>query len=167
MTFWKPLIDTPFARFVVKYNTTEKYQKYTAFATGGTSTYFTVSFGIGNFEVGDEVTVVAGSGAGQIRHVQSIDTALNRVYVDETLYNSENGNEYNNTSYLLVTPFKKAGVIKGSDNKGAVNKLLRFNARAKKIQIKVEVWSPSGFTGEWDMGLRDMTTIYIPDRTIK
>ncbi len=110
---------------------------------------------------------MAGSGAGQIRHVASIDTALNRVYVDEPLFNSENGSEYNNTSYLLVTPFKKAGVIKGNDNKGAVNKLLRFNARAKKIQIKVEIWSPSGFTGEWDMGLRDMSTIFIPDRTIK
>jgi len=167
LNFWRPLIDTSFARYVVKYNTTEKYQKYSAYASGGTSTYFTVSFGISNFEVGDEVTVVAGSGAGQIRHIQSIDTTLNRVYVDETLYNSENGNEYNNTSYILVTSFKKAGVIKGNDNKNAVNKLLRFNARAKKIQIKVEIWSPSGFIGEWDMGIRDMSTIYIPDRSIK
>lgn len=167
LNFWKPLIDTSFARYVVKYNTTEKYQKYAAFASGGSSTYFTVSFGISNFEVGDEVTVVAGSGAGQIRHVASIDTTLNRVYVDETLYTSESGSSYDNTSYILVTPFKKAGVIKGNDNKGAVNKLLRFNARSKKIQIKVEIWSPSGFIGEWDSGIRDMSTIYVPDRTIK
>lgn len=167
LNFWKPLIDTPFARYVVKYNTTEKYQKYSTFASSGSSTYFNLAFGIANFEVGDEVTVIAGSGAGQIRHVASIDTALNRVYVDETLYNSENGNAYDNTSYILVTPFKKAGVIKGNENKSAVNKLVRFNARAKKIQIKVEIWSPSGFIGEWDMGLRDMSTIYVPDRTIK
>jgi hypothetical protein len=164
LNFWRPLINTPFARYVVKYNTTEKYQKYAAFATSGSNTYFNVSFGIINFEVGDEVTVVAGGGAGQIRHVKSIDTALNRVYVDETLYDSAS---YDNTSYILVTPFKLAGVIKGSDNPGAVNKLVRFNARAKKIQIKVEIWSPSGFTGEWDAGIRDMSTVFIPDRTIK
>jgi hypothetical protein len=167
INFWRPLINTPFARYVVKYNTTEKYQKYANFASGGSNTYFTVSFGIGNFEVGDEVTVVAGSGAGQIRHIKSIDTALNRVYVDETLYVSDTGNTYDSTSYILVTPFKLAGVIKGSDNPQAINKLVRFNARAKKIQIKVEIWSPSGFVGEWDMGIRDMSTIYIPDRTIK
>jgi hypothetical protein len=58
-------------------------------------------------------------------------------------------------------------VLGRNENVGAINKLLRFNARAKKIQIKVEIWSPSGFIGEWDMGLRDMSTIFIPDRTIK
>lgn len=164
LNFWKPLVNTGFARFVVKYNTTEKYQKYSAFCSGGGNNFFTVSFGIGNFEVGDEVTVVAGNGAGQVRHISAINTSTNTVTVDEGLFASAN---YDNTSYVLVTPFKKVGVIKGSDYPNAVNKLLRFNARSKKIQIKVEIWSPSGFIGQWDMGLSDISTVYTPDRIIK
>ena len=164
INFWKPLVNTAFARYVVKYNTTEKYQKYNTYCVGGSNIYFDVSFIGTNFEVGDEVTVVAGNGAGQVRHITKIDTTINRVWVDETLYD---GASYDNTSYVMFTPFKLAGVIKGSDYPSAVNRLVRFNARAKKIQIKVEIWSPSGFIGEWDMGIRDMSTIYIPDRTIK
>ena len=164
LNFWKPLINTSFARYVLKYNTTEKYQKYSAFATGGGNNFFTVSFGIGNFEVGDEVTVVAGNGAGQVRHILSINTGTNTITVDEGLFASAN---YDNTSYILVTPFKKIGVIKGSDYPAAINKLLRFNARSKKIQIKVEIWSPTGFVGEWDMGFKDLSTVYTPDRIIK
>jgi hypothetical protein len=168
LNFWKPMPDSSFARYVVKYSTEERYQKYSAFATGGTSTYFTMSFiPTAYFKVGYEVTVVAGSGAGQVRHITSIDTSLNRVYVDETLYNSPNGNSYGSDSYILVTPFQKIGTIKGNENANAVNKLFRFNARAKKIQIKVEIWSPSGFTGQWDLGLSDMSTVYVPDRIIK
>lgn len=164
LNFWKPIPNTSLARYVVKYNTTEKYQKHSAFCTGGSNNYFTVSFGITNFEVGDEITVIAGNGAGQVRHVLSIDTATNRVNVDEGLFSGAN---YDNTSFVLVTSFKKVGVIKGSDYPSAVNKLLRFNARSKKIQIKVEIWSPSGSIGEWDLGITDISTIYTPDRIIK
>ncbi len=164
INFWKPIINTPFARYVVKYNTTEKYQKYSTYCTGGSNLYFDLAYGSINFEVGDEVTVVSGGAAGNIRHVAKVDTSINRIWVDETLYE---GQVYDNTSYVLVTPFKLAGVIKGSDYPNAINKLVRFNARAKKIQIKVEIWSPAGFVGEWDMGIKDMSTIYVPDRTIK
>ncbi|MDP3793472.1 MAG: hypothetical protein Q8R07_01840, partial [Candidatus Uhrbacteria bacterium] len=63
--------------------------------------------------------------------------------------------------------FKKIATLKGSDYPSVTNKLLRFNARSKKIQFKIEVWSPSGFTGEWEMGISDISTVYIPDRIIK
>jgi hypothetical protein len=67
----------------------------------------------------------------------------------------------------LLSSFKKIATLKGSDYPLAVNKLLRFNARSKKIQFKIEIWSPSGFIGEWDMGISDISTVYIPDRIIK
>lgn len=163
LNFWKPMPDSSFARYVVKYSTEEKYQKYSAYATGGGSNYFTMSFvPTAYIKVGYEVTVVAGNGAGQIRHITAISG--NQVTVDETLYG---GAQYDNTCYLLFTPFQKIGVIKGNENVNAVNKLFRFNARAKKIQIKVEIWSPSGYTGQWDLGLSDMSTVYVPDRIIK
>ncbi len=164
LNFWKPLVNNSFARIVVKYNTTEKYQKYSQYASGGSNNYFDLSFVPSYYEVGDEVTALSGGGAGQIRHISSIDTTLKRIYVDETLYNGES---YNSSSYILLTPFKKIATIKGNENVDAVNKLLRFNARSKKIQLKIEIWSTTGYTGEWDMGLADISTIYIPDRVIK
>lgn len=165
LNFWKPLVNNSFARIVVKYNTTEKYQSYTQYASGGSNTYFDVSFiPTGYYAVGDEVTALSGGGAGQIRHISSIDTTLKRIYVDETLYNSES---YSSSSYILFTPFKKIATIKGNENVDAVNKLLRFNARSKKMQLKIEIWSTTGYTGEWDMGIADISTIYIPDRTIR
>lgn len=166
LNFYKPLVNSSFARIVVKYNVLEKYQKDFKVATAGGYDYFDLAFGWLNFEVGDEVTVLSGGGAGQIRHITSIEAigGTRRFHMDETLYN---GASYNGTSYLLLTGFKKVAVIKGSDYAGAVNKMMRFNARSKKIQMKIEIWSPSGFTGEWDMGLADISTVYIPDRIIK
>lgn len=164
INFWKPLVDSSLARVVVKYNTTEKYQKYSQYASGGSNTYFDLSFVPSFYEVGDEITVLSGGGAGQIRHIASIDTTLKRIYVDETLYNGES---YNSNSYILLSSFKKIATIKGNENKNAVNKLMRFNARSKKIQLKIEIWSTTGYTGEWDMGISDITTVYVPDRIIK
>jgi hypothetical protein len=116
------------------------------------------------WEIGDEVSVLSGGGAGQIRHITAIDTVNKRITVDETLYNGES---YNNNSYIMLSAFKKIVVVKGNEYPSITNKLLRFNARSKKIQFKVEVWSPSGFTGEWEMGISDISTVYIPDRIIK
>jgi hypothetical protein len=164
LNFWKPLINTSFARIVIKYNTSEQYQKSTFYATGGGSTTINVSFVQSSWEVGDEVTVLSGGGAGQIRHIAAIDTVNKILTVDETLYNGES---YDSNSYIMLSSFKKIATIKGSDYPAAVNKLLRFNARSKKIQLKIEVWSPSGFVGEWDMGISDISTVYIPDRIIK
>ncbi|MBI3421209.1 MAG: hypothetical protein HY006_04035 [Candidatus Sungbacteria bacterium] len=162
LNFWKPLVDNSFARIVLKYNITEQYQRDSRYASGGTSNTFTLGFVPSYWEVGDEVTVLAGNGAVQIRHIQSISGTT--LTVDESLYG---GASYDSTSYLLLTKFKKIGVIKGNENKEAVNKMLRFNARSKKIQLKIEIWSNAGFTGEWDMGIADISTVYIPDRIIK
>lgn len=162
LNFWKPLVDSSLARIVVKYNITEQYQKASQYASGGTSNTFTLGFVPSYWEVGDEVTVLSGNGAGQIRHITSISGTT--ITVNESLFG---GASYDSTSYLLLTKFKKIGEIKGNSEPGIVNKLMKFNTRSKKIQLKIEIWSTSGFTGEWDMGISDISTVYIPDRIIK
>jgi len=108
------------------------------------------------------VTVLSGNGASQIRHIASISGTT--LTVDEGL---QGGASYDSTSFVLLSKFRKIGEIKGNENKEIVNKLLRFNARSKKIQLKIEIWSTTGFTGEWDMGIADISTVYVPDRIIK
>ena len=135
--------------------------------TGGSYDYFTLS-SIGSIEVGDEVIVIAGPSAGQIRHIKSIDTATKTFYLDETLYYVGGSQGYLQAGdYVAITPFKRLATIKGNENQGKVNKMLRFNARSKKIQFKIEVWSNSGYGGEWDMGLKDVSAVFVPDRIIK
>jgi len=162
INFWKPIVDSSNARVIVKYNITEQYQRDVRFVSSGTSTTFTLSFVPAYWEVGDEVSVLSGNGAGQIRHISAISGTT--ITVDEFL---QGGASYDSTSFVLLSKFRKIGEIKGSTEPEIVNKLLRFNARSKKIQLKIEVWSPSGFTGEWNMGIADISTVYVPDRIIK
>jgi hypothetical protein len=112
--------------------------------------------------MGDEVSVLSGNGAGQIRHIKSISGTT--ITVDESL---QGGASYDSSSYILLSKFKKIGEVRGDTEPDIVNKLMRFNTRSKKIQLKIEIWSPSGFTGEWNMGITDISTVYIPDRIIK
>jgi ribosomal protein L24 len=168
LNFWKEMQDSSFARFIVKYNETETYVKKKFFCSGGGYNYFDASsYNLYGLEVGDEVVVLSGSGAGQIRHIKEIDTDINRVYVDETLYVSDNGNQYASNTYLMVTNFKKIGEIKGSEYQGKVNKMMRFNTRSKKFQIAIDIWSNAGYIGEENQGLKDISVVYIPDRIIK
>lgn len=160
--FWRPFVNSSLARVIVKYNITEQYQKDTRFASSGTSNSFVLSFVPTYWEVGDEVSVLSGNGAGQIRHIQSISGTT--ITVDESLLG---GASYDSSSYILLSKFKKIGVVRGDTEPDIVNKLMRFNTRSKKIQLKIEIWSPSGFTGEWNMGIADISTVYIPDRIIK
>jgi hypothetical protein len=164
LNYWKQLPNNSNARFVLKYNISESYQKGTISPLSGTSSTFTLDQIQSYMEIGDEITVLSGNGASQIRHITAINTDTKVVTVDEPLSDSAS---YDSTSMLQVSAFKKIGTIKGSDYPGSVNRLLRFNARAKKIQFKIEIWSPSGQIGEWDMGIADITTVYIPDRSIR
>jgi hypothetical protein len=168
LNFFKPMPNSSFARFEVKYNTSEQSIREVRVTSGGGSDYFTLPYIYSSYEVGDEVMVLAGVAAGQIRHIKSIDMATKTIYLDEPLYWMGGSQGYIQANeYVAITPFKRLGTIKGSDNVSKVNKMLRFNARSKKIQFKIEIWSNSGYGGEWDMGLRDVSAIYTPDRIIK
>jgi hypothetical protein len=168
LNFFKPMPNSSFARFEVKYNTTEQTIREVKYVSSGGSDYFVLSSINSAYEVGDEVMILAGPAAGQIRHIKSIDTVTKTIYLDETLYYVGGSLGYLQAGdYVAITPFKRLGTIKGSDNVSKVNKMLRFNARSKKIQFKIELWSNSGFGGEWDMGLKDVSAIYVPDRIIK
>jgi hypothetical protein len=168
LNFFKPMPNSSFARFEVKYNISEQSIREVRVTSGGGSDYFTLSYISSAYEVGDEVMILAGVAAGQIRHIKSIDMVTKTIYLDETLYYVGGSLGYIQANeYVAITPFKRLGTIKGSDNVSKVNKMLRFNARSKKIQFKIELWSNSGYGGEWDMGLRDVSAIYTPDRIIK
>ncbi len=168
LNFFKPLPNSSFARFEVKYNITEQTIREVRTVSGGGGDYFTLSFISSAYEVGDEVIVIAGPAAGQTRHIKSIDTATNTIYLDESLYYVGGSQGYiQSGDSVAITPFKKLGTIKGNENQSKVNKMLRFNARSKKVQFKIELWSNSGYGGEWDIGLKDVSAVYTPDRIIK
>jgi len=168
LNFMKPMPNSSFARFEVKYNTTERWVRDMKSVSSGGPDYCILSSFPSGMEIGDEVMVITGGAAGQIRHIKSMDTVTKRIDFDETLY-YVGGSQGTMASgdMVAITPFKKLGTIKGNENASAINKMIRFNARTKKIQFKVEFWSNSGFGGEWDMGLKDFSALYVPDRIIK
>jgi hypothetical protein len=168
LNFFKPIPNSSFSRFEVKYNTTEQTLRDVRSVTGGGSDYLILPYGLANYEIGDEVIVLAGPAAGQTRHIKAINTSTGRIDLDETLYYVGGSLGYiQSGDFVAITPFKKLGTIKGNENVAKVNKMLRFNARSKKIQFKIEIWSNSGYGGEWDMGLKDVSALYVPDRIIK
>ncbi len=161
--FFRAIPNSANAKIIAKYNVCETIERTQVYANGGSSNYFTVANVPSDWEIGDEITVLAGSGAGQIRHIAAVDYTLKRITLDESLSTGS----FDSTSLIQISPFKKIAEIRGNIYPGLVNKLLRFNARAKKIFLKFEIWSPSGFVGEWDMGIANLSLIYTPDRTIK
>lgn len=168
LNFMKPMPNSSFARFEVKYNTSERWVRDMKSVNSGGSDFCILSSFPTGMEIGDEVIVTTGGAAGQTRHIKAMDTVTKRIDFDETLYYV--GGSIGTMSagdMVMITPFKKLGTIKGNENSGKVNKMIRFNARTKKIQFKVEIWSNSGFGGEWDMGLKDFSAIFVPDRIIK
>ena len=168
LNFMKPMPNSSFSRFEVKYNTSERWVRDMKSVNSGGSDFCILSSFPTGMEIGDEVIVTTGGAAGQTRHIKAMDTVTKRIDFDETLYYV--GGSIGTMSagdMVMITPFKKLGTIKGNENSGKVNKMIRFNARTKKIQFKVEIWSNSGFGGEWDMGLKDFSAIFVPDRIIK
>lgn len=168
LNFMRPMPNSSFARFEVKYNTSERWVRDMKSVNSGGSDFCILSSFPSGMEIGDEVIVTTGGAAGQTRHIKAMDTVTKRIDFDETLYYV--GGSIGTMSagdMVMITPFKKLGTIKGNENSGKVNKMIRFNARTKKIQFKVEFWSNSGFGGEWDMGLKDFSAIFVPDRIIK
>lgn len=168
LNFMKPMPGSSFARFEVKYNTSERWVRDMKSVNSGGSDFCILSSFPSGMEIGDEVIVTTGGAAGQTRHIKAMDTVTKRIDFDETLYYV--GGSIGTMSagdMVMITPFKKLGTIKGNENSGKVNKMIRFNARTKKIQFKVEMWSNSGSGGEWDMGMKDFSAIFVPDRIIK
>ncbi len=168
LNFMKPMPNSSFSRFEVKYNTSERWVRDMKSVNSGGSDFCILSSFPTGMEIGDEVIVTTGGAAGQTRHIKAMDTVTKRIDFDETLYYVGGSiGTMSSGDMVMITPFKKLGTIKGNENSGKVNKMIRFNARTKKIQFKVEIWSNSGFGGEWDMGLKDFSAIFVPDRIIK
>ena len=68
INFNRKLYASKDARIIIKYNTSEEYYKSIVSATSGDKISFNLSTAnSANVNVGDEVTIIDGTGSGQIR----------------------------------------------------------------------------------------------------
>lgn len=157
LNMMKKLPNSSQAKVIVKYCDTENINKIVRMADGGASNYFTlaISGDSVNTNVGDEVQVVAGAGAGRIVNIISkeLDGTNYKFTVDSS------GTSFSNTSLLLISEFKVIGEPIVGNEYFESSKLLKFHCRAKKIRLKVL------FTG--GVGISDISTISAEDKIIK
>jgi len=153
------------ARIIIKYNTSEEYYKSIVSATSGDKISFNLSTAnSANVNVGDEVTIIDGTGSGQIRKI--VSKTYNSLTTDYTFIVDEeliDGLEYSSTSILQISEFTEIADINGEEFPNIINKLLKFHVRSKKIQFKIEIRNSSSS----DVGISNITTIYVTDKIIK
>ncbi len=164
LNMMKELPNTSQAKVIVKYCDTENINKIIKKANGGSSDYFTLTTGDSiNINVGDEVQVVAGAGAGRI--VNIISKELSGTNYKFTVDSS--GEAFSSTSVLLISEFKVIGEPIVGNEYFESSKLLKFHCRAKKIRLKVLLFTRSGFSVQFDVGISDISTISAEDKIIK
>ena len=165
INFNRKLSASKDARIIIKYNTSEEYYKSIVSATSGDKISFNLSTAnSANVNVGDEVTIIDGTGSGQIRKI--VSKTYNSLTTDYTFIVDEeliDGLEYSSTSVLQISEFTEIADINGEDFPSIINKLLKFHVRAKKIQFKIEIRNSSSS----DVGISNITTIYVTDKIIK
>jgi hypothetical protein len=151
------------AKIILRYSETEDLSKNLVLASSGGTNYFVLSSS-GNINVGDEVYVISGTGAGQIRNVikKEIIGSTYKFTVDRILI----GESFSATSYISVSDFKLIGIISG-DTFTAESKLFPFSCRNKKIRLKIELNTNSGIGGQFDVGITNISTIHVQDKIIK
>lgn len=165
INFNRKLSASKDARIIIKYNTSEEYYKSIVSATSGDEISFNLSTAnSANVNVGDEVTIIDGTGSGQIRKI--VSKTYNSLTTDYTFIVDEelvDNLEYSSTSILQISEFTEIADINGEDFPSIINKLLKFHVRAKKIQFKIEIRNSSSS----DVGISNITTIYVTDKIIK
>lgn len=157
LNMMKELPNSSQAKVIIKYCDTENINKIIKIANGGDSNYFTLTTGNSvNINVGDEVQIVGGTGAGKIRNI--ISKELDGTNYKFTVDSSLGLDEFSNTSVLLISEFKVVGEPIIGNTYFESSKLLKFHCRAKKIRLKV-LFSAGGIS--------DISTIYAEDKIIK
>ena len=165
LNMMKELPNASQAKVVIKYCDTENINKIIKIANGGSSDYFTLTTSDSiNINVGDEVQVVGGTGAGRI--VNIISKELSGTNYKFTV-DSSIGGAFSSTSVLLISEFKVIGEPVIGNAYFESSKLLKFHCRAKKIRLKVLLFTRSGFSGQFDVGISDISTILAEDKIIK
>ena len=165
LNMMKELPNESQAKVIVKYCDTENINKIIKVANGGGSNYFTLTTADSFYvNVGDEVQVVGGTGAGRIVNIISkeLDGTNYKFTVD-----SSSGEAFSSTSVLLISEFKVIGEPIIGNAYFESSKLLKFHCRTKKIRLKVLLFTRSGFSGQFDVGISDISAILAEDKIIK
>ena len=167
VNFIKQLTDSASSKVIVRYNTSESYNKKVCVCVSGSTNYFVLTGSNSvDVNVGDEVTIVQGYGAGQIRNITAKEAsgANWKFTVDSVLTSSY---EYSSATTIMIAEFFKIEPeILGSENIDATHRILRFMKRARKIQFKIEVCNPSGQTTP-KVGIANWTATFVPDVRLK
>ena len=159
LNMMKELPNSSQAKVIVKYCDTENINKLVKIANGGGSNYFTLTIANSFYvNVGDEVQVVGGTGAGKI--VNIISKELSGTNYKFTVDSS--GTSFSNTSVLLISEFKVIGEPIIGNEYFESSKLLKFHCRAKKIRLKICL-----FANSFNVGISDISAILAEDKIIK
>jgi hypothetical protein len=160
LNMMKELPNSSQAKIVIKYCDTENINKLVKIANGGGSNYFTLTTADSFYvNVGDEVQVVGGTGAGKI--VNIISKELSGTNYKFTV-DSSSGEAFSSTSVLLISEFKVIGDPIIGNEYFESSKLLKFHCRAKKIRLKICL-----FANSFNVGISDISAILAEDKIIK
>ena len=165
LNMMKELPNTSQSKIVIKYCDTGNINKIIKIANGGSYEYFTLTI-LDSFyvNVGDEVQVVGGAGAGRIVNIISkeLDGNNYKFTVDSS------GEAFSSTSVLLISEFKVIGEPIIGNEYFESSKLLKFHCRAKKIRLKICLYTSSGSTdSQSNVGISDISAIFAEDKIIK
>ena len=132
-------------KIIVKYRTVEKLDvPFGSFDKGQTlagtwtdTNTFTTTLDMTNAEVGDEIEIVAGKGAGMLFHIESLSNNAGTwtVNLDETFIHAV----ANDTMYFYVTNFKKLETITSANTSGIDHLTVSLDKNSKFLQLKVEL----------------------------
>ena len=170
MNMMKELPDSSNAKIIIRYSEDEEIsKKIITNVISGASNYFILSSGdANNVNIGDEVYIVGGginAGAGQIRNItkKELSGANYKFTVDRSLSDDA---IFKNISILSISEFKLIEIISGNEYRKA-SKLLKFHNRSKQIRLKVELYSPTGTTSQSEVGISNISTVFVEDKVIK
>lgn len=167
LNFLKQMTNNAAEKYIVRYNTSEQYVKKVVTCVSGSTNYFILTgSNSADVNVGDEVTITQGDGAGNIRNIISKEAsgANWKFTVDAALSSSK---QYSSSSIIAISEFFKiTPEILGSENIDANHRILRFSKRSRKIQFKIEFCTPPGQTTP-KVGLADWTAVFIKDVRLK
>lgn len=133
-------------KIVIKYKTIDKLglpfssfpDENTAIVGTWTDTdTFTTTLDMSLAEVGDEIEIVAGKGAGMLFHIASLSVNAGTwtVNLDETFPYAVN----TETMHFAVNNFKKLGEITKETSEGIDHKSVSLNKNSKFLQLKIEL----------------------------
>jgi len=140
----KPLKDDE--KIIIKYRTTEriglpfgsiKGRDIRMVGTWTDTDTFTTTLDMSLAEIGDEIEIVAGKGAGMLFHISSLtnNSGTWTVNLDETFPYAVNSE----TMYFYVNNFKKLGEITKETSEGIDHKSVSLNKNSKFLQLKIEL----------------------------